>query len=91
MKKKSRILAHALFLAIFLTACNGQVTVEPSATLHLPQRIRLFPLQLLLHSQPPTPTITPTLPPTEPPIPQPASLTGIIFLSGDTSQPFISS
>jgi len=80
-----------LFLVVFLTACNGQVTIEPSAT---PEPTSTdTPVPSPTSTTPPTstPTITPTLPPTETPIPQPASLTGTIFLSDDTAKPFVSS
>ena len=88
--KKAQILSLLLILAVFLTACNGQVTAEPSAT---PAPVSTdTPVPSSTSTTPPdTPTTTPTLPPTETPIPQPASLTGTIFLSGNAVQPFVSS
>jgi len=73
-----------LFLTVLLTACNGQTAIEPSATVALTSTETPVPSPTL------TPTVTPTLPPTETPIPQPASLTGTIFISKDTTNPFIS-
>ncbi len=73
-----------LFLTILLTACNGLIAIEPTAT--------ITPTSTETPIPPPTftPTATPTLPPTETPIPQPASLSGTVFLSSDTSKPFVS-
>jgi hypothetical protein len=97
--KRLQFLSTFLFLAIFLTACNGQITVEPSLTpaptstdTPVPTSTPTTP-PTSTSTTPPTltSTITPTLPPTEAPVPQPASLTGTILLSGDTTQPFVSS
>jgi hypothetical protein len=68
-----------LCLAVFSTACNGQIAIAPTIT-ETPSPSPTF-----------TPTTTPTLPPTETPIPQPASLTGTILLSADETMPFVSS
>ena len=83
--KMSQFLSMLLFFAVFLTACSGQVKVEPSATVAPTSTETPVPSPTF------TPTVTPTLLPTETPIPQPASLTGTIFLSGDAAKPFISS
>lgn len=83
--KMSHFSSMLLFLAVLLTACNGQVAIEPSATAVLTSTATPIPSPTF------TPTTTPTLPPTETAIPQPASLTGTIFLSSDTAKPFISS
>jgi hypothetical protein len=79
-----------LFLAVLLTACNGQVAIEPSATVAPTSTETPVPSPTYTPLPTSTPTITPTLPPTETPIPQPASLSGITFLSRDTAKPFIS-
>src|SRR5688572_4471259 len=88
--KMSQFSSILLFFAVLLTGCNGQVAIEPSAT--------VAPTSTETPVPPPTSTplptftltIAPTLPPTETPIPQPASLTGTIFLSSDTAKPFVS-
>jgi hypothetical protein len=82
--KTSQFSSILLFLAILLTSCNGLIAIEPTAT--------ITPTSTQTPIPPPTftPTATPTLPPTETPIPQPASLSGTIFLSSDTAKPFVS-
>lgn len=79
-----------LCLAVLLTACNGQIGVEPTATIAPTSTETPIPPPTSTPSPTPVPTITPTLPPTETPIPQPASLSGTIFLSNDTAKPFVS-
>lgn len=80
-----------LCLAVLLAACNGQVAIEPSATVAPTSTETPVPPPTSTPLPTSTPTRTPTLPPTETPIPQPASLTGTIFLSSDTAKPFVSS
>jgi hypothetical protein len=80
-----------LFLSVLLTACNGQIAIEPSPTVAPTATETPIPLPTATPLPTSTLTITPTLPPTETPIPQPASLSGTIFLSGDTAKPFVSS
>jgi hypothetical protein len=76
--------ATLLFLAFLLSACNGQIAIEPSATIPPTSTGTAIP--------PPTstPTVTATRVPTETVIPQPASLTGTIFLSNGNTKPFAS-
>lgn len=82
---RNKLSSVLLFFAVLLTACNGQVAIEPSATAAPTSTTTPIPSPAF------TPTITPTLPPTETPIPQPASLIGTILLSDDTVKPFASS
>ncbi len=80
--KISQFSSLLLFLAVLLTACNGQIAIEPTATIAPTSTETPIPSPTF------TPTATPTLPPTETPIPQPASLSGTISLSNDTAKPF---
>ncbi len=73
-----------LFLTILLSACSGQVAIEPTATIAPTSTETSIPSPTF------TPTAIPTLPPTETPIPQPASLSGATFLSSDMAKPFVS-
>jgi hypothetical protein len=91
MKNKMlQLSSMLLLLAVLLTACNTQVAIEPSATVAPTSTETPVPSPTSTPLPTSTPTITPTLPPTETPIPQPASLTGTIFLSSDTAKPFVS-
>jgi hypothetical protein len=94
---KIRISQFSIILwlfAILLTACSGQITLEPSAT--IPPTLTKTPAPLPTSTPTetptplPTPTVTLTVPPTETAIPQPASLTGTIFLSSTGTKPFVS-
>jgi hypothetical protein len=81
--------------AILLTACSGQITPEPSATIPPTLTKTPTPLSTSTPTETPTPlpipTVTLTIAPTETAIPQPASLTGTIFLSSTSTKPFVSS
>ena len=72
-----QLLSKLSCAAALLTACNGQIVIEPSPTV-IPTPTEM-------------PTPTATLRPTETAIPQPASLTGTIFLSSEGAKPFVSS
>jgi hypothetical protein len=92
MKNKMlQLSSMLLLLAVLLTACNAQVAIKPSATVAPTSTETPVPPPTYTPLPTSTPTITPTLPPTETPVPQPASLTGTIFLSNDTAKPFVSS
>jgi hypothetical protein len=90
----------ALFLLSFLiSACGpGQVfgptfTPTPTNTSTPTSTPTITPTSTPTTTPTPLPTSTSTVtppPPTETPIPQPASLSGMIFLSSDTSKPFVS-
>jgi len=89
--KMSQFSSMLLLLAILLPACNAQVAIGPTATVAPTSTETPVPSPTYTPLPTYTPTITPTLPPTETPIPQPASLTGTIFLTTDTAKPFVSS
>lgn len=92
MKNKILKFSSILPLLVFLlTACSGQIAIEASTTVVPTSTETLVPSPTFTTLPTSSPTTTPTLPPTETPIPQPASLTGTIFLSGDTAKPFVSS
>jgi len=84
----SRFLLCLLSLILLLSACIAQVTVEPTVSFtatNVPTAtITLTP------TLSPSPTATLTLVPSETPIPLPASLTGIVSLSGDSVRPLVS-
>jgi hypothetical protein len=95
MKIKSSQFSIFLWLfAMLLMACNGQIASEPSAT--IPPTLAKTPTPLPTSTPTetptplPTPTATITVVPTETAIPQPASLTGTIFLSSTDTKPFVS-
>jgi len=92
MKNKISLFSSMLLLLTgLITACNGQVAIEPPPSLAPTSTETPVPSPTSTPLPTYTPTIIPTFPPTETPIPQPASLTGTIFLSGDTARPFVSS
>lgn len=76
------------FVVLLLTACGGQVTIEPTATFtatSIPPTATIT----LTPTLTPSPTQTLTLVPSETSIPMPASLTGIISLSGESVKPVV--
>ena len=84
---KNKVLSFSVILALFailLSACSGQFVATSTSTPVPTSTIISTPLPTL------TSTVAATTPPTETPIPQPASLTGTIFLSSNTSKPFAS-
>jgi hypothetical protein len=92
MKNKiSKFTSMLWFLAFLLTACNGQTAIKPSETAAPTSTETPVPTPTFtpLPTSSPTPTLT--LPPTERPVPQPASLTGTISLSGNVVKPVVSS
>ncbi len=85
---KTKTLQFSITLALFailLTACNGQIAIEPSPTIAPTSTETPTPLPTS------TPTIAATAAPTETAIPQPASLSGTIYLSSDSAKSFVSS
>lgn len=96
--KNARFLITLCLLAVLLTACNrkavseGSTTIEPTTTkTSTPLPFTPTPTETQTPSPSPTPTATVTVPPTETAVPQPASLTGAVYLSGDSLKPFGSS
>jgi hypothetical protein len=89
-----QFLAILWLFTILLTACNGQISPEPSATIPptLTKTPQPLPTSTLTETPTPLPTLTVTMTvaPTETAIPQPASLTGTIFLTGTDTKPFVS-
>ncbi len=86
-KMKNKVLSFSVILilvSVLLSACGGQFFAKPTSTPVPTSTITPTPLPTS------TPTVTATTPPTETPIPQPASLTGTIFLSSNASKPFTS-
>ena len=79
---------------MLLAACNGQIAPAPSPTLIPTLTKTPLPLSTSTPTETPTslptPTVTVTVPPTETAIPQPASLTGTIFLTRKDTKPFVS-
>jgi hypothetical protein len=85
MKSKALQLSVILtLLATLLSACGRQIAIETTATTAPTSTETPTPLPTS------TPTVNATVPPTETAIPQPASLTGTIFISSNTAKPFIS-
>jgi len=84
----SRFLLFLLSLVLLLSACTPQVTAEPTA----PPTTTSIPTATITStpSLTPSPTPTLTLVPSETPIPLPASLTGVVSLSGDSVRPLVS-
>jgi hypothetical protein len=92
MKNKiSKFSSILLFLSLLLSACKGQIAIEPSATVAATSTETPVPSPTFTPLPTSSPSATPTLPPTETAIPQPASFTGTISLSSDTANPFVSS
>jgi hypothetical protein len=95
MKTRNSQFSIILWLfAILLTACNEQIVSEPSATLPPTLAKTSTPLPTSMPTETlrplPTPTVTITVAPTETAFPQPASLTGTIFLSSGSTKPLVS-
>ena len=95
MKIRSAQFSITLWLSvILLTACNGQIAPTPSPTLVPTPTKTPMPLSTSTPTETPTSlptyTVTVTVTPTETAIPQPASLTGKIFLTGTDTKPFVS-
>lgn len=88
VQSDSRFLLFLLSLVLLLSACTAQVTAEPTA----PPTATSIPTATITStpSLTPSPTATLTLFPSETPIPLPASLTGIVSLSGDSIRPLVS-
>jgi hypothetical protein len=82
--KALRFPAILTLFAILLSACDGQIAIKPTATITPTSTKTPTPLPTS------TPTVTATVPPTETEIPQPASLTGTIYLSNNAVKPFVS-
>jgi len=87
-KFKYRFTVHLLFIVLLLTSCSGQATVEPTATFTATSVPTATSTLTPTLSPSPTPTLT--LVPSETSIPLPASLTGIVSLSGDSARPLVS-
>jgi hypothetical protein len=78
-----------LLLSIFTMAGCASPAPPPTVT-PLPTTTDT-PIPVPTETATPTATVTATVPPTETPIPEPAWLTGAIYLSGNSAQPFVTS
>jgi len=88
MNQSKLQLIAIFFVVLLLTACGGQVTAEPTVTFtttSMPPTATIT----LTPTLTPSPTPTLTLVPSETSIPMPASLTGIISLSGEGVKPVV--
>jgi hypothetical protein len=87
------LLPVLVFEIVLLAACGGKAAVSPSPTsaptsTDTPSPSPTF-TSTATATATPTQTVTPTS--TQTPIPQPASLTGTVYLLGDSAKPFVSS
>jgi hypothetical protein len=93
--RSAQFLIFLWLFVMLLAACSGQIAPTPSPTLVPTLTKTPLPLSTSTPTETPTslptPTVTVTVTPTETAIPQPASLTGTIFLTGTDTKPFVSS